>query len=64
MKIAFEALIKQLTVKSLVSGDKEGRLLLEFLPGNEMLNILNQLHSADRMVFVVVMDKESSKKGR
>lgn len=64
MKIAFEALIKQLTVKSLVSGDKEGRLLLEFLPKNEMLNILNQLHSADKMVYVVVMDKESFKKKR
>ena len=64
MKIAFEALIKQLTVKSLVSGDKEGRLLLEFLPKNETLNILNQLHSADKMVYVVVMDKESFKKKR
>ena len=58
MKTAFKALIKQISVKSLVSGDKECRLLLEFLPKNEILNILNQIHSADKMVYVVVMDKK------
>lgn len=58
MKVAFKALIKQLTVKSLVCGEKEARLLLEFKPENEDLNSLNKLHKPDDQVMVVIMDKE------
>ena len=50
--VEFQALIKQITTKSLVSGDKESRLLLEFLPTDELLAGLNKLHKADKMVRV------------
>ena len=57
MKVAFEALIKQLTVKSLVCGEKEARLLLEFKPEDEDINSLNKLHKPDDLITVVIMDK-------
>ena len=58
MKVAFKALIKQLTVKSLVCGEKEARLLLEFIPKDEDINNLNKLHKPDDQVMIVIMDKE------
>ena len=60
MKAYFEALIKQLTIKSLVCGEKEARLLLEFKPEDEMLDALNKLHRADKTVTVVIMDEKES----
>jgi len=60
MKIAFKALIKMLTIKSLVSGDKEAELKLRLQDENvkdEILNTLNSLQRADEMVMVVIMDK-------
>ena len=64
MKVAIKALIKQVTVKSLVSGDKEARLTLDFLPKDEDINILNQLHKPDDTVMVVIMDKKSVVKNK
>ena len=58
MKVAFEALIKQLTIKSLVCGEKEARLLLEFKPKDEDINTLNKLHKPDDQIMVVIMDKD------
>lgn len=58
MKVAFEALIKQLNIKSLVSGDKEARLILQFMPTESILNKINRLHKADSTIWVVIMDKE------
>ena len=58
MKVAFNALIKQLTVKSLVCGEKEARLLLEFKPRDEDINDLNKLHKPDDQIMVVIMDKD------
>lgn len=58
MKVAFEALIKQLTVKSLICGEKEARLLLEFKPEDEDVNSLNKLQKPDAQVMVVIMDKK------
>ena len=58
MKIAFNALIKQLTIKSLVCGEKEARLLLEFRPKDEDINSLNKLHKPDDQIMVVIMDKD------
>jgi hypothetical protein len=57
MKVAFKALIKQLTVKSLVCGEKEARLLLEFKPKDEDINSLNKLHKPDDLITIVIMDK-------
>lgn len=58
MKIAFEAQIKEIKNKSLVSGDKATRIILEFDSNEklEVLNSLNQLHRADANVAVVIMD--------
>ena len=58
MKVAFQALIKSITTKSLVSGDKATRLLLEFDSNhmNEILNDLNVLQRGDRSVAVVIYD--------
>jgi len=58
MKVAFPALIKQLTVKSLVCGDKEARLTLQFLPTDDILDKINKLHKADDDIFVVLMDEK------
>lgn len=60
MKVAFEALIKAINNKSLVSGDKATRVILEFDSDKKLdvLNGLNELHQADKNVTVVIMDKE------
>ena len=58
MKVAFPALIKQLTVKSLVCGDKEARLILQFQPNDDILDKINKLHKADDDIFVVLMDEK------
>jgi len=64
MKVAFEAMIKAINNKSLVSGDKATRVTLEFDSTKELLtlNSLNALHQADSNVTVVIMDKEESLK--
>ena len=64
MRVAFEAMIKAINNKSLVSGDKATRVTLEFDSTKELLtlNSLNALHQADSNVMVVIMDKEESSK--
>ena len=59
MKVAFEALIKSLTTKSLVSGDLESRLILQFLPTDDILNKINKLHKADDSIMIVLMDEKA-----
>lgn len=58
MKVAFKGLIKNLNIKSLVSGDKEARLTIDFKPDDNTLSDLNKLHKPDALVFIVVMDEE------
>lgn len=60
MKVAFEAMIKEIKNKSLVSGDKATRVVLEFDSNEKLdvLNNLNELHQADRNITVVIMDKK------
>ena len=58
-QVAFPALIKELSIKSLVTGDKEARLILQFNPTDEVLDGLNRLHKADNLVmaaFVAMID--------
>ena len=50
MEVRFTALIKELKIKSLVSLDKEARLILQFQADNEVLDKLNQLHKPDELV--------------
>ena len=64
MKVAFEAMIKDINNKSLVSGDKATWVRLEFESSKktEILNSLNELHQADKNVMVVIMDKKEFSK--
>ena len=59
MKTAFEATIKDINNRSLISGDKATWVRLEFESSKktEILNGLNELHQADKTVMVVIMDK-------
>jgi len=58
MQVKFEALIKELKIKSLVSLDKEARLVLQFQADNDILNKLNKIHKPDELVKVVISDDE------
>ena len=62
MRVAFEAMIKEIKNKSLVSGDKATRVILEFDSNKKLdvLNSLNELHQADKDITVVIMDKKES----
>lgn len=52
-KVAFQALIQEVRIKSLRSGDKSMRITLEIdQPDDEMVACLNELHRADRLVAV------------
>ena len=60
MRVAFEAMIKAINNKSLVSGDKATRVILEFDSNKKLdvLNSLNELHQADKDITVVIMDEK------
>jgi len=59
LKVAFDALIKEVKTKSLVSGDKATRIILEIdNPADDMLNDINRLHRADGTLKVVFMENE------
>lgn len=57
-EVAFEALIKLVQNKSLVSGDKATRVILEFdsTDKTKVLNSLNELQAADRLVSVGIVE--------
>jgi len=64
MKIAFEALVKKVSHKSLVSGDKSTEVTLQFNSSDKtkILDALNKLHRPDCLVMAVIMDgKEAGK---
>jgi len=58
MKVDFAGLIKKLEIKSLVSGDKSARLVVDFQEIPEVIDKLNRLMRADRMVRVTVEKDE------
>ena len=60
MKVAFEALIRKISHKSLVSGDKSTQVTLEFDSTHKLkeLNALNKLQRADGMTTAVIMDEK------
>ncbi len=56
-KIAFEALIQQVNIKSLRSGDKSMRIVLEIdNPEDKLVATLNELHRADQFVAVAIVE--------
>jgi len=61
VQVSFEALIKKLTVKSLVSLDKEAHLLLQFnAENNELIDQINRLHRPDEMVRVTISNERDT----
>jgi len=54
MQVSFEALIKEIKTKSLVSLDKEARIVLQFQPSDDILDKLNRIHKPDELVKVVI----------
>jgi len=57
MQVNFKALIKEVKTKSLVSLDKESRLILQFQPTDDILNKLNKIHKPDELVKVVISNE-------
>ena len=58
MEVKFLALIKSVNSKSLVSLEKETRLLLEFKSDNDILNKINRLHKPDELVEVTIRESK------
>jgi hypothetical protein len=57
-KVAFDALIQQVTVKSLRTGDKSVRITLEIdSPPKGFVADVDALHEADRRVAVAFAEK-------
>ena len=54
MQVIFSALLKEIKTKSLVSLDKEARLVLQFQPTDDILDKLNRIHKPDELVKVVI----------
>jgi len=60
VKIAFEALIKQVSIKSLVSGDKTVEVKLNLQGDNvsdKIINTINSLQDPTEERMVVIMDE-------
>ena len=59
MEVTFPALVKKIEIKSLVSGDKSARVILEIdSPDNELINGLNRCMVADDLVQVAIVKRE------
>jgi hypothetical protein len=59
-KIGFEALIQQVTVKSLRTGDRSMRITLEVdAPPDELIGTLGKLQRADALVGVAIAETET-----
>ena len=61
--VEFEVLIKEIKIKSLISGDKQARLLLEFNAENdELMANINKLHKADNTVKITIEEISFNRK--
>ncbi len=60
VRVEFKALVKEISSKSLVSLDKESRLILQFMPTDDVLDKLNRLHKPDKLVEVVISNEEKN----
>ena len=59
MEVKFEALIKKMEQKSLVSLDKECRLTLQFEGDDDIVDKINRLHKPDELVKVVISNEKN-----
>ena len=56
-EVAFEAQVIENKIKSLVSMDKEARLILQYkADDDDLIDKINRLHSAEKTVMVVIME--------
>ena len=58
MQVNFEALIKKMEQKSLVSLDKECRLILQFQADDDIIDKINRLHKPDELVNITISKVE------
>lgn len=60
-KVGFMALIKDIHSRSLVSGDKATRIVLEFDSSDktDVLQALDELHVADKQIAVAIAETET-----
>uniref|UniRef100_A0A6H1ZTG8 Uncharacterized protein n=1 Tax=viral metagenome TaxID=1070528 RepID=A0A6H1ZTG8_9ZZZZ len=58
MQVNFEALIKKMEQKSLVSLDKECRLTLQFQADDDIIDKINRLHKPDELVNITISKVE------
>jgi hypothetical protein len=56
-RVAFPAIIRNVSTRIDAAGDKIGRLVVEFRPEGDTVAELDKLHQPDAEVFMVVMDK-------
>jgi hypothetical protein len=58
-KVGFEALVQEVKIKSLRTGDKSMRITLEIdSPSDRLINGINALHKADKLIGVAFAEKE------
>lgn len=56
---SFEALIQEVKIKSLKSGDKSMRITFEMdSPSDDLIDSINRLHKADALVGVAIAETE------
>lgn len=60
MKVNFQAQIKTVTIKSLVSLDKSARIDLEFQPSDELIDKINRLHKPDSLINITIQEEEEN----
>jgi hypothetical protein len=58
MKIDFTATIKEVKSRTGVDLEKTGRLVIEFTPLDETLDLLNRLHRPDKTVLITIDDND------
>ena len=58
-KVGFEALVQEVKIKSLRTGDKSMRITLEVdSPSDRLINGINGLHKADKLIGVAFAETE------
>ena len=58
-KVGFEALVQEVKIKSLRTGDKSMRITLEVdSPSDRLLSSINGLHKADKLIGVAFAETE------
>ena len=57
MKVEFEAEIININVKKSITMDKTGKLWIEFLPTDELVDKLNRLMDVDKTVMVEISNE-------